>query len=95
MHGPTHQLQTRIDTELKYPFIEYCYGLPSNATAKIINTEIVSIRSSNEISFIKNALSTIYTLIIDPHKHQPLVQPDGSIGRALPQQHRGQGSSLV
>ena len=56
LHGPTHQLlMTRIDCELKYPFIEYCFGLPSNTTAKIINIEIVSIPSSNEISLIKNA----------------------------------------
>ena len=37
---------------------------------QFINIEIVSIRSSNEISLIKTHVSSIYGLIRDPHNDQ-------------------------
>ena len=46
-----------------------------NKTAKVINIEIVSIRSSNENSLIKRHISTIYGLIIDPRNIQLSVGP--------------------
>ena len=64
---------------------------------RIDSIEMVSIRSSNEISSIKTHISTIYGLTIDPRNDQLQV---GLIlaqrtGGALHQHRRGQGLSPV
>ena len=64
-------------------------------TPKIINSEIISICSSNEISSIKMHMSTIYGFNINPHNDLAPSLPDSSTGRALHQHCRGQGSSAV
>ena len=67
-------------------------------TEKIINIEIVCIRSSNEISLIKTHISSIYELIIDPAANWPdssTIVNYGSTGGALHRHRRGRRSRPV
>ena len=59
----------------------------------IINTRIISICSSNEISLIKTHISTIDGLLFDPHNDLFPVGPIAQLGEHSPASQRSGSQS--